>query len=149
MITIEKRGFMERLKEELSGSAFSIIFFVIGIAILLIGLNMDANYMETHPRHPAFLSEKFLIGFVDGLWVAVVYLLSILVFIVTIVIAFKLNEWFTSKVASIIVVFLSIIMIILTVFLIQVPYVSCLMTAIVLIIGIWLYNSPSINRRRY
>ncbi|QDW98170.1 hypothetical protein [Staphylococcus agnetis] len=140
---------MERLKEELSGSAFSIIFFVIGIAILLIGLNMDANYMETHPRHPAFLSEKFLIGFVDGLWVAVVYLLSILVFIVTIVIAFKLNEWFTSKVASIIVVFLSIIMIILTVFLIQVPYVSCLMTAIVLIIGIWLYNSPSINRRRY
>ncbi|ALN77134.1 hypothetical protein [Staphylococcus agnetis] len=140
---------MERLKEELSGSAFSIIFFVIGIAVLLIGLNMDANYMETHPRHPAFLSEKFLIGFVDGLWVAVVYLLSILVFIVTIVIAFKLNEWFTSKVASIIVVFLSIIMIILTVFLIQVPYVSCLMTAIVLIIGIWLYNSPSINRRRY
>ncbi|NJI12430.1 hypothetical protein BU583_03190, partial [Staphylococcus agnetis] len=123
MITIEKRGFMERLKEELSGSAFSIIFFVIGIAILLIGLNMDANYMETHPRHPAFLSEKFLIGFVDGLWVAVVYLLSILVFIVTIVIAFKLNEWFTSKVASIIVVFLSIIMIILTVFLIQVPLV--------------------------
>lgn len=140
---------MERLKEELSGSAFSIIFFVIGIAILLIGLNMDANYMETHPRHPAFLSEEFLIGFVDGLWVAVVYLLSILVFIVTIVIAFKLNEWFTSKVASIIVVFLSIIMIILTVFLIQVPYVSYLMTAIVLIIGIWLYNSPSINRRRY
>ncbi|PTH28850.1 hypothetical protein BU590_06185 [Staphylococcus agnetis] len=114
---------MERLKEELSGSAFSIIFFVIGIAILLIGLNMDANYMETHPRHPAFLSEKFLIGFVDGLWVAVVYLLSILVFIVTIVIAFKLNEWFTSKFASIIVVFLSIIMIILTVFLIQVPLV--------------------------